>query len=95
MANIQLCNFRQKQRGQVMTEYIIVSVFLSILVWYAIVGGSVDPTTKKGGWTDPDLTEGTGTYYDKYHDTAGLEAPGLVQAMQSKQDRFASQIYKP
>ena len=83
MAHIQI----HSQHGQIMKEYIIVTVFLSILVWYAIVGG--------GGWTDTTLTEGTGTYYDEYHDTAGLEAPGLVQAINNSQDRFAGEIYKP
>ncbi|OUR88226.1 hypothetical protein A9Q81_24465 [Gammaproteobacteria bacterium 42_54_T18] len=82
-------------RGQVMTEYLIATMFLVILVWYAIVGGTTDPKTKKGGWADTELTPGTGTYYDEFHDTAGLEAPGLVQAIHNKQETFASAIYKP
>lgn len=88
-------NVGSKIFGQVMTEYLVVTIFLVILVWYAIVGGSVDPSTKKGGWTDPELTLGTGNYYDEYHETSDLEAPGLVQAIHNKQDTFASEIYKP
>ena len=78
-----------------MAEYIVVSVFLGLFVWYAIVGGSVDGATNKGGWmeTDIDVT-GTGEIYDKYH-PADPAVPGLIQAIHEKQETFSDSIYMP
>ena len=37
-------------KGAVMAEYLLVSVLLMLVIWYAIVGGS-------GDWLDPDKPE--------------------------------------
>ena len=78
-----------------MAEYIIVSVFLGLFVWYAIVGGSVNGTTKSGGWMETDINvAGTGETYDKYHPT-DTAIPGLIQAIHEKQETFSESIYQP
>jgi len=85
-------------RGQVMAEYIVVSVFFGLFVWYAIVGGSVTatgPTGTEGGWMETDVNvRGTGNKYDEYH-PVDTPMPGLIQAIHSKQERFTDSIYQP
>jgi len=87
----------KKYSGQVMSEYIIASIFMGLFVWYAIVGGSVDPVTGRGGLQETDASiQGSGVYYDKYHNnSASVRAPGLVQALHKKQKDFSNEIYKP
>lgn len=88
--------FSRKQcSGQVMAEYVIASVFLGLFVWYAIVGGSVDSATGKGGMLETDVTvTGTGTVLDRT-DANNVAMPGLAQALHNKQVEFANEIYKP
>ena len=38
--NIKINN--SKSSGQVMTEYLIASGFLAVVVWFSVVGGGVD-----------------------------------------------------
>ncbi|PCJ29396.1 MAG: hypothetical protein COA99_19475 [Moraxellaceae bacterium] len=85
---------RNSVRGQVMAEYIVVSVFLGLFLWYAIVGGSVD-ANGDGGWreTDPNY-KGTGTIYDQHNPNA-VAYPGLIQAIPQKQRNFTQSIYQP
>ncbi len=85
-------------QGQVMAEYIVVSVFFGLFVWYAIVGGSVTatgPTGTEGGWmeTQADVL-GTGNKYDEYR-PGDAPMPGLIQAIHSKQETFTDSIYQP
>lgn len=85
-------------RGQVMAEYIIVSVFFGLFVWYAIVGGSVTtggPTGTQGGWMETDVNvTGTGQKYDDYYQ-GDTPMPGLIQAIHQKQVTFSESIYRP
>ena len=81
----------RNQKAQVLTEYLIATIFLSLMVWYAIVGGSVDETGE-GGLNDLNGTPGTGTYLDKQH-TDALAMPGLVHVLHKKQKTFAKEIY--
>lgn len=74
-----------KQQGQALAEYMIAAVFLSIVVWYALVGGGVLAT-------DPDPV--VGVILEEKRPQSGA-APGLVQALHKKQDDFAEKIYEP
>lgn len=88
-------------RGQVMAEYIVVSVFFGLFVWYAIVGGSVD-SSGSGGWLETDgehfnkvdAATANGVIYDKYH-PGDTPMPGLIQAIHTKQETFSESIYQP
>jgi hypothetical protein len=83
-----------KQNGQALTEYIVAAVFLMIIVWYGLVGGSVESDGSGGLWeTDADHT-GTGVYLDDAHPDS-IATPGLVQALHKKQDDFVESIYQP
>ncbi len=82
------------QKGQALAEYIIASVFLSIMVWYALVGGSVDPASGKGGLYETEAIETTGHYQDRFR-PGDRPAPGLVQALHKRQDDFKEAIYQP
>ncbi|OUS31238.1 hypothetical protein A9Q99_04365 [Gammaproteobacteria bacterium 45_16_T64] len=85
----------KRHSGQVMAEYIIASVFLGLFVWYAIVGGSVDGATGKGGMLETDVSvTGTGAVLDRATGT-NVAVPGLVQALHNKQVDFSNEIYKP
>lgn len=85
----------RQQKGQVMAEYIIASVFLSLFVWYAIFGGSVDGTTGKGGMLETDVNVlGKGAVLERTN-SDNVAMPGLVQAIHHKQVTFSDEIYKP
>ena len=59
----------RKERGAVMVEYIVVSVFFAMLVYYALVGGDNaqcrGTQCVSGGALSSDATEGTG-YFTRY-----------------------------
>lgn len=85
---------KKLQQGQALTEYIVAAVFLMIIVWYGLVGGSVETDGSGGLWeTDPDH-KGTGVYLDDAH-PGSIATPGLVQALHKKQDDFVDSIYQP
>lgn len=88
-----MTNSYRLSKGQALTEYMVAAVFLMIIVWYGLVGGSVDNAGNGGIWEDEDV-QATGTYLDEYHPSA-TSAPGLVQALHKKQEDFVDSIYEP
>jgi len=90
---MKLLSLNATPKGQVLTEYMIATVFLSLMVWYAIVGGSVD-AAGQGGLDDLDGSPSTGTYLDRQHSDA-ISMPGLVHVLHQKQKTFATEIYGP
>lgn len=83
-----------KSKGQALTEYMVATVFLTIIVWYAFVGGSVDDTTGQGGLWEDQPVNATGNYLDRQHPN-NIALPGLIQAVHQKQEDFAAKIYEP
>ena len=77
---------RAKQRGAVMSEYIIVTVFLSLMVLYGLVGGSLFGI---------DAEQSTGEDFNGQSGDGKGPAPGVVQAVHARGDTFATQIYQP
>ena len=83
----------RRSKGQVMAEYIIASVFLSLFVWYAIVGGSIEGG--KGGMLETDVNVlGKGAVLERTNSDY-VAMPGLIQAIHNKQETFSDEIYKP
>lgn len=81
----------RRQRGQALTEYVAVAVFLMIIVWYALVGGTTN-SAGEGGLYETDVGVVTkGTYAPASEDAQ----PGLIQALHFKQENFQQQIYQP
>ena len=77
-------NSKSSQCGQAMSEYVIVTMFLSMLLWFAIAG--VD-------WSKPEPTTTEDSLYYGEHAVKG--EVGLVQAIHGKQNEFTNSIYKP
>ena len=77
---------RARQRGAVMSEYIIVTVFLSLMVLYGLVGGNLFGT---------DAEQSTGEDYNPKAADGKGPAPGVVQVVHERGDTFAAQIYQP
>lgn len=69
-----------------MVEYAVVSVFLMLMIWYAIIGGS-------GDWLDPTRVENHGNLSKSPPSSA--PPPSVVNAMKTKQNQFAHDIYQP
>ncbi len=81
-------------RGQALVEYLLVAAFMSVIIWYALIGGSIDNNGRGGLYETDDEYLATGNYLDAQH--PGSEpAPGLVQALHGKQERFIESIYQP
>ena len=81
------------KKGQVLTEYLIATIFLSLMVWYAIVGGSVNGLGE-GGLHDQSGPNATGKLLDRQSPGA-IAMPGLVHVLHQKQKTFAKEIYGP
>ena len=81
--------FKTKQRGQALAEYVIGAAFLTIVVWYALVGGTKNQLTGKGGLYETDTVPVSGAYLKDDNSTA----PGLIQALHKKQVTFQDDIY--
>lgn len=80
-------NRRSVSSGSVMVEYMIVVVFLMIMIWYAVVGGSFN-------WMDPTTHTGTGNQVDRVNSNATPYA-GVANTLHDKQESFRSRIYQP
>lgn len=81
------------QAGQALTEYMIGTVFLVIIVWYGLVGGSPDALGNGGLW-ETDAVNAKGTYLEQRQPSAKA-LPGLIQSLHKKQDDFQNYIYQP
>ena len=89
---------RGTSRGQALTEYLVAAVFLMIIVWYGLVGGSVEADGSGGLWETDGEHLATGAYLDERESggaTTSVAAPGLVQALHKKQEDFIDSIYQP
>lgn len=84
----------RQHQGQALTEYMIATVFLTILVWYAFVGGSPDDTGRGGLW-ETEQVDATGNLLDDRFDKNEIALPGVIQAVHAKQENFAASIYEP
>lgn len=69
-----------------MAEYLLVSVLLMLVIWYAIVGGS-------GDWLDPDKPENHGDLSTTQ--PPATQYPSVMNAIQAKQHQFTRDIYQP
>lgn len=68
-----------------MIEYTIVSTLLSLVVWYALFGGS-------GYWLDPDKVANQGNLSSK----APVNTPdSIINSLNDRQHDFARDIYRP
>jgi hypothetical protein len=77
---------RARQRGSVMSEYVIVTLLLSLMVFYGLVGGNFAGT---------DADKSTGEDLNRLAVDGKGPAPGLSQALQKRGDDFTNQIYQP
>lgn len=73
--------------GSVTVEYTIVIVFLMIIIWYGVVGGSVSPL-------NPTTQTGTGNQLDNI-DPSATAYPGVANALHDKQVVFRGKIGQP
>lgn len=86
---------KRRLKGQAFTEYLIAAIFLTFIVWYALVGGSVEADGSGGLWeTDADH-KGTGLFLDTRHGNNDTPMPGVAQALHKKQEDFVQSIYQP
>ena len=80
-------SLKSGNKGSITIEYLIVTLFLMIPIWYAVIGGS-------GNWTDADtLTPNKGNLTKGSVPDEGY--PGLVKTLNDKQHDFADQINQP
>lgn len=84
---------RTQQRGSAMSEFMIMSVWASVLIYYALVGAAPDETTGRTGPLNQSTAAGTGALLDRLDEDA-IAFPGLTQSLKVKQDNFITEIQK-
>jgi len=77
-----------KVSGQVTTEFIIVAIFLALMVWYSVVGGS-------GPWNDANHQPNQGNLEKIPPPANGQAYPGLVQVLNNRQHDFSQDLSQP
>lgn len=77
-----------KVTGQVMTEFIIVAIFLALMVWYAVMGGS-------GPWNDANRQPNHGNLEKAPPPADGQAYPGLIQVLNDRQHDFSDSLSQP
>lgn len=76
----------RNQKGAAMSEYIIVTAFLSLMVLYGLVGGDIFGT---------DSTKSTGEDFNRDAPGGVGPSPGVVQSIHERGKTFANKIYQP
>lgn len=85
---------RRRSEGSAMSEFVILSVFASVLIYYGLMGAA-EPSLLGGGRgpLNTSVGAGTGALLDRVDEKA-VAAPGLMQALHYKQEEFIEEIYK-
>lgn len=85
-----------RQRGQALVEYVVCAVFLTLIVWFALVGRSVSgakPVAERGVMETEVKAPDPGGYLGNR--ALPGEVGGLLQVMEQKQVDYRETIFRP